>query len=102
MAHTSLATADARSAPRLRSWLPHWDAARLAIPTVFLADGLAFGTCVVQLPLLKHGLGLSDLALAAALAGLVGGAFVAMPHRTSPSRSLRSISRRCSGRYPPR
>ncbi len=67
-----------------RSWVRHsvvrhWDAAWLAIAAVFLADGLAFGVWVTQLPLLKRGLGLSDLAVAAALAGLVGGAFVAMP-----------------------
>jgi len=46
---------------------------------VFLADGPAFGVWVAQLPLLKRGLRLSDLAFAAALAGLVGGAFAAMP-----------------------
>lgn len=51
----------------------------MAIAAVFLVDGLAFGVWVTQLPSLKRGLGLSDLAFAVALAGLVGGAFVAMP-----------------------
>ena len=56
-----------------------WDAPRLAIATIFLLDGLTFGVWVAHLPLVKGGLHLSDLAFSAALAGMVGGAFVAQP-----------------------
>ena len=61
------------------SWRAGWDAARLAIATIFLLDGLTFGVWVAHLPLIKRGLALSDIAFAAALAGMVGGAFVAQP-----------------------
>jgi MFS family permease len=56
-----------------------WDAARVAVATIFLLDGLTFGVWVAHLPLIRRGLHLSDLALSAALAGMVGGAFVAQP-----------------------
>ncbi len=79
MPQTDAAISVDRRQPRLRPWIQRWDAAWLAIAAVFLADGLAFGVWVTQLPSLKRGLGLSDLAFAVALAGLVGGAFVAMP-----------------------
>ena len=55
------------------------DRARVAISAVFLLDGLTFGLWVAYLPLVKGGLHLSDLAFASALAGMVGGAFVAQP-----------------------
>jgi fucose permease len=66
---------------RLRSsaWRPQWDAARIAIATIFLLDGLAFGAWVAHLPLLKRGLALSDVAFAGVLAGVVAGAFVSQP-----------------------
>jgi len=79
MPQTGAAIPAGRSRPGLRAWIRRWDAAWIAIAAVFLADGLAFGVWVTQLPSLKRGLGLSDLAFAVALAGLVGGAFVAMP-----------------------
>ncbi|MEP6989299.1 MAG: MFS transporter [bacterium] len=60
-------------------WRAGWDAPRTAIATIFLLDGLTFGVWVAHLPLLKRALALSDLAFAAALAGLVAGAFVAQP-----------------------
>ncbi|HEY0780045.1 MAG TPA: MFS transporter [Gemmatirosa sp.] len=79
---TELAPTDARptawyDAPRRA--LAEWDAARAAIATIFLLDGLTFGIWVAHLPLIKRGLHLSDLAFATALAGVVCGAFVAQP-----------------------
>ena len=56
-----------------------WDASRAAIAAIFLLDGLTWGLWVAHLPLLKGTLHLSDLAFATALAGMVGGAFVAQP-----------------------
>ncbi|GJG87275.1 MFS transporter [Gemmatimonadetes bacterium T265] len=56
-----------------------WDAPRVAIAAIFLLDGLTFGLWVAHLPLIKGGLHLTDLAFASALAGMVGGAFVAQP-----------------------
>lgn len=53
--------------------------ARAAISAVFLLDGLTWGLWVAHLPLIKGGLHLSDLAFSYALAGMVGGAFVAQP-----------------------
>ena len=64
---------------RRLAWRDGWDAARVSIATIFLLDGLTFGVWVAHLPLIKRGLDLSDLSFAAALAGLVGGAFVAQP-----------------------
>lgn len=55
------------------------DRARAAISAVFLLDGLTFGLWVAHLPLIKGGLRLSDLGFASALAGMVGGAFLAQP-----------------------
>lgn len=69
----------AGAAARRPSWRDGWDAARVSIATIFLLDGFTFGVWVAHLPLLKRGLTLSDLSFAAALAGLVGGAFVAQP-----------------------
>ena len=65
-------------APRSRAFA-EWDAARVAIAAIFLLDGVTWGIWVAHLPLIKRGLHLSDLAFAYALAGIVGGAFVAQP-----------------------
>ena len=56
-----------------------WDASRAAIAAIFLLDGLTWGLWVAHLPLIKGALHLSDLRFATALAGMVGGAFVAQP-----------------------
>lgn len=66
-------------AARARAALADWDAARLAVAAIFLLDGTTWGIWVAHLPLLKGGLHLSDLAFSSALAGMVGGAFVAQP-----------------------
>lgn len=71
--------ADVPHARDARAWRRAWDAPRIAIATIFLLDGLTFGVWVAHLPLVKRGLALSDLEFSAALAGMVGGAFVAQP-----------------------
>lgn len=72
-------TAPARAAGRTAAWAAEWDPARLAVAAIFLLDGTTWGIWVAHLPLIKGGLHLSDLAFSSALAGMVGGAFVAQP-----------------------
>jgi MFS family permease len=72
-------TSSVSTQPNTRGWRAEWDGARVSIATIFLLDGLTFGVWVAHLPLLKRGLALSDLEFAAALAGMVGGAFIAQP-----------------------
>jgi len=53
--------------------------ARVALSTLFLIDGLGFGTWAALIPSFKHKFALGDTALSVALFALVTGALVAMP-----------------------
>ncbi len=67
--------------------------ARVAVSTLFLADGMAFGTWAALIPSFQQKFALSAGNLSGALAGLVVGAMISMPisGRLVVSRGSRSV-----------